>query len=89
MNEIAEERIVIRNKINNFTDEEMQLAIFVCEEMKKGYKESICMKEHMENWIYKTGYDLNYHEKVKDILWEYISKNDEEEIFKRIAEVKQ
>ena len=32
--------------------------------------------------------EQNYHEKVKDILWEYISKNDEEEIFKRIAEVK-
>ena len=30
----------------------------------------------------------DYHEKVKDILWEYISKNDEEEIFKRITEVK-
>tara|TARA_R100001440_G_scaffold73104_3_gene97397 strand:+ start:981 stop:1148 length:168 start_codon:yes stop_codon:yes gene_type:complete len=30
----------------------------------------------------------NYHEKVKEILWEYISKNDEEEIFKRIAEIK-
>ena len=29
----------------------------------------------------------NYHEKVKEILWEYISKNDEEEIMKRIAEV--
>lgn len=29
----------------------------------------------------------NYNEKVKDILWEYVSKNDEEEIFKRIAEV--
>tara|TARA_R110002073_G_C9318039_1_gene568149 strand:- start:294 stop:506 length:213 start_codon:yes stop_codon:yes gene_type:complete len=57
-NEIAEERIVIRNKIDNFTDEEMKLAIFVCEEMKLGHKESIYMKEHMENWIYKTGYDL-------------------------------
>ena len=32
--------------------------------------------------------EQNYHEKVKDILWEYISKNDEEEIFKRIAELK-
>jgi RIO-like serine/threonine protein kinase len=32
--------------------------------------------------------EQNYHEKVKDILWEYISKNDEEEIFKRIEEVK-
>ena len=29
----------------------------------------------------------NYHEKVKEILWEYISKNDKEEIIKRIEEV--
>lgn len=57
-NEIAEERMVIRNKIDNFTDEEMRLAIFVCEEMKRGHKEGIYMKEHKENWIYKTGYDL-------------------------------
>tara|TARA_R110002012_G_scaffold164296_1_gene326704 strand:- start:157 stop:375 length:219 start_codon:yes stop_codon:yes gene_type:complete len=56
--EIADERVVIRNKIDNFTDEEMRLAIFVCEEMKRGHKEGIYMKEHMENWIYKTGYDL-------------------------------
>ena len=26
----------------------------------------------------------NYHEKVKEILWEYISKNDEEEVINRI-----
>ena len=56
--EISEERIVIRDKIDNFTLEEMKLAIFVCEEMKRGHKEGIYMKEHMENWIYKTGYDL-------------------------------
>ena len=30
----------------------------------------------------------DYHEKVKEILWEYISKNDEEEIFKRIEGLK-
>ena len=58
INEIAEERRLIRSKINKFTDEEMELAVFICEEMKKGYKESIYMREHMENWIYKTGYDL-------------------------------
>ena len=29
----------------------------------------------------------DYHEKVKEILWEYISKNDDEEIFKRIEEI--
>ena len=56
--EIADERVVIRNKIDNFTDEEMRLAIFVCQEMKRGHKDGIYMKEHMENWIYKTGYDL-------------------------------
>ena len=56
--EIADERKVIRDKIDNFTDEEMRLAIFVCQEMKRGHKEGIYEKEHMENWIYKTGYDL-------------------------------
>jgi len=56
--EIAEERIIIRNKINNFSDEEMRLAIFVCEEMKRGHEDGIYVREHMENWIYKTGYDL-------------------------------
>tara|TARA_R110001606_G_scaffold283135_1_gene431669 strand:- start:787 stop:1083 length:297 start_codon:yes stop_codon:yes gene_type:complete len=30
----------------------------------------------------------NYNEKVKDILWEYVSKNDEEEIFKRMKEIR-
>ena len=30
----------------------------------------------------------DYHEKVKEILWEYISKNDEEEIIKRIEGLK-
>ena len=36
--EISEERIVIRDKIDNFTLEEMKLAIFVCEEMKEVIK---------------------------------------------------
>ena len=56
--EIAEERIIIRNKIDNFTIEEMRLAVFVCQEMKRGHKEGIYEKKHMENWIHKTGYDL-------------------------------
>lgn len=56
--EISKERVLIRNKINDFTVEEMRLAVFVCQEMKRGHKEGIYEKEHMENWIYKTGYDL-------------------------------
>jgi len=46
------------------------------------------MNEEYKTTITNYQEQSNYHEKVKEILWEYISKNDEEEIFKRIARIK-
>lgn len=42
--------------------------------------------DKLSELLTEYSHELLYHEKVKEILWEYISKNDEEEIFKRIGE---
>jgi len=59
-------------------------------------------KEHISNeiksWLEDLDYEvwdiqidgaLKYHEEAKNILWEYISKHDYEEIQKRLEELEE
>ena len=58
--------------------------------------EKECLSNEIKSWLEDLDYrvsdiqidgTLKYHEEAKNILWEYISKHDYEEIQKRLEEL--